>query len=62
MPNSAAELSSLATATNELMQRITALADAAAAAKDDGTAHELYEAERALRSATRRLVKLAAAG
>jgi hypothetical protein len=58
MANSA-ELSSVATAVRELTQRITAMADAATAAKDEGTASELFEAERALRVATRRLEKLA---
>jgi hypothetical protein len=57
MPNSA-ELSSLATAVDELIQRITTLADAAASAKDEAVAGELYEAERALRSAGRRLASL----
>ncbi|HZN15090.1 MAG TPA: hypothetical protein VFB78_12510 [Acidimicrobiales bacterium] len=60
MPNSA-ELSSVTTAVVELTQRITAMADAATAAKDEGVASELYEAERALRTAARRLGKLAAA-
>ena len=54
-----AELSSLATALNELTQRVTAMAEAATAAKDDATAFDLFEAERALRAATRRLAKLA---
>ena len=55
-----AELSSLATALQELTQRVTAMAEAATAAKDDSAAHDLFEAERALRAATRRLTKLAA--
>lgn len=55
-----AELSSLATALQELTQRVTAMAEAATAAKDDSTAHDLFEAERALRAAARRLTKLAA--
>jgi hypothetical protein len=55
-----AELSSLATALQELTQRVTAMADAAIQAKDESTASDLYEAERALRAATRRLTKLAA--
>jgi hypothetical protein len=54
-----AELSSLATALYELTQRVTAMADAATAAKDETAAAELYEAERALRVATRRLSRLA---
>jgi hypothetical protein len=57
MRNSA-ELSSVATAARELTQRITAMADAATEAQDDAAAHELYEAERALRAASRRLQQL----
>jgi hypothetical protein len=56
-----AELSSLATALHELTQRVTAMADAAEAAKDEATASDLYETERALRAASRRLAKLVGA-
>jgi hypothetical protein len=58
MSNSA-ELSSVATAVQELAQRVTAMADAALNAKDEATATDLYEAERALRTATKRLTRLA---
>ena len=54
-----AELTSVATTLTELTQRVTAMADDATTAKDDAIASELYEAERALRAATRRLQKLA---
>jgi hypothetical protein len=55
-----AELSSLATALDELTRRVTAHADAADAAKDEETARELFAIERALSGANRRLARLAA--
>jgi hypothetical protein len=55
-----AELSSLATALDDLTRRVTAHADAADVAKDDETARELFAIERALSSANRRLTRLAA--
>ncbi len=54
-----AELSSLATALQELTDRVTAMADGANKAKDEGAAADLFEVERALRVASRRLTKLA---
>ena len=51
----AAELSSLATALDELSQRVTAIADAYAAARRDDLAGELYSAERALSGVRRNL-------
>lgn len=59
MPSTAAELSSLATALDELTARVTTHADAAHAAKDDETARELFAIERALTTANRRLARLA---
>jgi len=53
-----AELSSLATALDELTGRVTAHADAADAAKDEETARELFAIERSLNSANRRLTRL----
>jgi hypothetical protein len=61
MPVRAAELSSLATALDELTRRVTAHADAADTAKDEETARELFAIERALNSANRRLTRLATA-
>ena len=58
MVASSAELSSLATALDELSRRVTAHADAADVAKDEETARELFAIERALNSANRRLAKL----
>jgi hypothetical protein len=58
MVASAAELSSLATALDELSRRVTAHADAADVAKDEETARELFAIERSLNSANRRLAKL----
>jgi hypothetical protein len=58
MPARSAELSSLATALDELTRRVTAHADAADAAKDEETARELFAIERALSSANRRLSRL----
>jgi hypothetical protein len=53
-----AELTSVATTLAELTQRVTAMADEATSVKDEGEASELYEVERALRAAMRRLQKL----
>jgi len=55
----AAELSSLATALDELTQRITAMADDPASQQRDDVASELFEVERALAGASRRLMKVA---
>src|SRR5664280_2057009 len=61
MAASSAELSSLATALDELTRRVTVHADAANAAKDEETARELFAIERALNSANRRLARLSLA-
>ncbi len=61
MAESNAELSSLATALDELAHRITAHAEAAAAAKDEELASELFAIERALGAANRRLNRLTSA-
>jgi len=58
MVANAAELSSLATALDELSRRITVHADAADLAKDEETARELFAIERSLNSANRRLSRL----
>jgi hypothetical protein len=58
MVASSAELSSLATALDELSRRITVHADAADVAKDEETARELFAIERSLNSANRRLARL----
>jgi hypothetical protein len=60
MPARSAELSSLATALDELTRRVTAHAEDADAAKDEETARELFAIERALNSANRRLTRLSA--
>ena len=56
--SSTAELSSLSTALEELTRRVTAIAEAYAAAKRDDLAGELFQAERALASAQRSLVRV----
>ncbi len=56
-----AELSSIATALDDLCRRVTAHADAADVDKDEGTARELFAIERALTTANRRLARLSAA-
>lgn len=61
MAASSAELSSLATALDELTRRVTVHADAANAAKDEETARELFAIERALNSANRRMARLSLA-
>ena len=58
---SAAELSSLSTALDELTRRVSEHADAAHAGKDEETARELFAVERALNGANRRLARLATA-
>ncbi len=58
MPASPAELSSLATALDELTRRVTVHAEAAHASKDEETARELFAVERALTGANRRLARL----
>ena len=59
MAASSAELSSLATALDELTKRVTHHAEAAASAKDEETARELFAIERSLASANRRMTRLA---
>ncbi len=51
------ELSSVSTALDELTQRLSAMADAAARG-DETLATELFEIERSLQGAQRRLAKL----
>jgi hypothetical protein len=58
--NNTGELSSIATALEELTRRVTAHADAADAEKEDDTAKELFAIERALTGASRRLSRLTA--
>jgi DNA-directed RNA polymerase specialized sigma24 family protein len=55
----AAQLSSLATALDELTRRVTALAESHAGSPDDGLAQDLYKVERALVEAHRRLARTA---
>jgi len=58
MPAALSELSSVATALDELNRRLVAIADQAASEHDDETASELFAVERALRGALRRLSRL----
>lgn len=60
MPAPIAELSSVATALDELTRRVVTLADQAVSDHDDETATELFAVERALRGANRRLGRLTA--
>ena len=55
--DSRAELSSLATMLEEVTRRLAAIAETAAG-EEGSTAIELFEIERDLQGATRRLVKL----
>jgi hypothetical protein len=50
-----AELSSLVTALDELVARVSGLADELSSAERDIVGPELYEVERSLRAAQRRL-------
>lgn len=54
-----AELTSLATALEDMTRRIAEMADEANRAKDEGVAADLFEVERGLRATARRLSKLA---
>lgn len=54
----AAVLSSIATALEELTARVTAVADHYAASPEESVATDLYDVERALRAANRRLAKV----
>ena len=60
MPAPLAELSSVATALDELTRRVVTIADQAASDHDDETAVELFAVERALKGAGRRLERLTA--
>jgi hypothetical protein len=55
MPGDAAELESLATALAELTERIVVVADRTAGTARDSIASDLYEVERGLRAAVRKL-------
>jgi hypothetical protein len=55
MPLDAAHLSSLSTALDELTARVTAIADDLAGAPREDMAADLYEVERNLQAAARRL-------
>jgi hypothetical protein len=57
-----AELSSLATALDELTGRVTAIADDLSGSRRDDVAIELFEVERALMGARRRLARILDAG
>jgi len=61
VPAPLAELSSLATALEELRQRVALIADQAASDHDDDTASELFAVERALTGAGRRLGRITSA-
>ncbi|MDP9404241.1 MAG: hypothetical protein M3P85_13150 [Actinomycetota bacterium] len=58
MPSAIAELSSIATALEELSKRVTAIAESCAGARRDDLAAELYRVERALGTASRTLARV----
>ena len=58
MSSPAAELSSVATALEELSRRVTAIADAYAGAARDDVANELYRVEQALTGAHRSVARV----
>jgi hypothetical protein len=62
MPVPIAELSSVATALDELTRRLVTIADQAASEHDDESAAELFAVERALKGAGRRLQRLTSPG
>jgi hypothetical protein len=53
-----AELSSVATALDELLHRVSGIADGIASAQQESLSSELYEVERTLSTAHRRLVRI----
>ncbi|HVC24113.1 MAG TPA: hypothetical protein VND23_00015 [Acidimicrobiales bacterium] len=56
-----AELSSIATLLDQIVGRVTAMADTASASHEDDLAAELYGVERALSTAQRRVERLSTA-
>jgi hypothetical protein len=58
MDGLAPQLSTIASSLDDLTRRITQLADARAGDPDDDLASELYEVERALQHASRRLQRV----
>ncbi|MGA8296162.1 MAG: hypothetical protein WB770_03890 [Acidimicrobiales bacterium] len=56
------ELSSMAKTIEDLAKRVSQMGDAAQAARDDATAHELYSVERSLIGATRRIARIIGKG
>ena len=58
MSNDAAELSSLATALQELTRRLTAIAEKRGGPEPDEIGVRLFEVERSLRDAQRRLERV----
>ena len=62
MDDDRAQLSSVATALDELTDRVTRLAEDFGAAAADQTATELFEIERVLQQAARRLDRLVRGG
>ena len=53
-----AELSSVATALEELLRRVSGIADEISASRQETLSTELYEVERTLSTAHRRLTRL----
>jgi ElaB/YqjD/DUF883 family membrane-anchored ribosome-binding protein len=53
-----AELSSVATALEELLRRVSGIADEIAQSRQENLSTELYEVERTLSTAHRRLTRL----
>jgi hypothetical protein len=58
MDGLAAQLSTIASSLDDLTHRITELADSRSSQPDDDVASELYEVERALQHASRRLQRI----
>ena len=58
MPSDEAELSSITTALDELRRRITTLAERNAGTDDESVAQGLFDVERTLGEALRRLARL----
>jgi hypothetical protein len=58
VPSAPAELSSLATALDDLTRRVATIADQLDGTERDQVAAELFEVERSLRAAQRRLARV----
>jgi hypothetical protein len=62
LPSELSEISSIAASLDQMVRRVTTMAEGAVAAKRDGVASDLLAVERALTGAARRLERMLASG